>query len=89
MGYLEVAGFGVPPLRTSCDPNTKLRLRENMSYLGVAGFDVPPLRTSCDPNTKLGLREKFSRCLKFEFLTGEYDLPGGGKFRRATSFHIM
>ncbi|KAF7404036.1 hypothetical protein HZH68_006830 [Vespula germanica] len=60
-----------------------------MSYLEVARFGVPPLRTSCDPNTKLGLREKFPRCQEFEFVTGEYELPGGGTFRRATSSHIM
>ncbi|KAL2727676.1 hypothetical protein V1477_016952 [Vespula maculifrons] len=29
--YLEVARFGVPPLRTTCDPNTNLRFQEKFS----------------------------------------------------------
>ncbi|KAL2727711.1 LOW QUALITY PROTEIN: hypothetical protein V1477_016987 [Vespula maculifrons] len=71
--YLEVARFGVPPLRTTCDPNTKL----------VARFGVPPLLTTCDPNTNLRFQEKFSLRQKFEQLTGDNNLPGSGTFRLA------
>ncbi|KAL2727675.1 hypothetical protein V1477_016951 [Vespula maculifrons] len=75
--YVEVARFGVPPLR------------ETITYVEVARFGVPPLRTTCDPNTNLRFQEKFSLRQKFEQLTGDNDLPGSGTFRHATSSHNM
>ncbi|KAL2722290.1 hypothetical protein V1478_009153 [Vespula squamosa] len=92
-----MARFHVPPLRTSCDPVTKLGLREHRKFRRkfefltisratssheMARFHVPPLRTSCDPVTKLGLREHRKLRRKLEFLTGDNNLPGDGTISR-------
>ncbi|KAF7399204.1 hypothetical protein HZH68_007796 [Vespula germanica] len=63
---------------------------KNGRYMEVAGFHVPPLHTSCDPSTKLGLRENYAIWLIFGILTGEYNLPRGGRILCATfSFYML